>query len=165
MIRITNPFRGDRRAGWLKWNVCKLARQLQSNFEKYTFTRVGRVLLIKRRRVVTRNSHKFAQVEAEREAVTLFEACTRDRTGSLCLVTSYTSWISLVIEGRMVGSLSATEMVNWTGAKLIEFTSILTREIIPLPPRAKKTPFRSIAHSLVRELRYRCAVINRLVQV
>lgn len=39
------------------------------------------------------------------------------------------------------------------------------REIIPLPPRAKKTPFRSIAHSLVRELRYHCAVINRLVQV
>lgn len=133
-------------------SVCALSQTCEAAVE----FREIHALLIKRRRV-TRNS-QFAQVEAEREALTLFKVCTRGRTGSESArvtgpATSYTSWISLVIEGRIVGSLS-TRGRSWTvqGAKLP--SSILTREIIcwiirePSPPALRNvgSRFYSIVH-------------------
>lgn len=149
-------------------SVCALSQTCEAAVE----FREIHALLIKRRRV-TRNS-QFAQVEAEREALTLFKVCTRGRTGSESArvtgpATSYTSWISLVIEGRIVGSLS-TRGRSWTvqGAKLP--SSILTREIIcwiirePSPPETSgrvSIPLCTEASRFARELRYRRAVINR----
>lgn len=128
-------------------SVCALSQTCEAAVE----FREIHALLIKRRRV-TRNS-QFAQVEAEREALTLFKVCTRGRTGSESArvtgpATSYTSWISLVIEGRIVESLST--IVNCSRGEITEFDFDARNHLLnhsrTLSPRNVGSRFYSIVH-------------------
>lgn len=134
-------------------SVCALSQTCEAAVE----FREIHALLIKRRRV-TRNS-QFAQVEAEREALTLFKVCTQGRTGSESArvtgpATSYTSWISLVIEGRIVESLST--IVNCSRGEITEFDFDARNHLLnhsrTLSPRAAKRRVAFLFHCALKLL-------------